>query len=49
MIAVAAARYRDRVNAELSNRLIRQYVDGWREGDAAKILGAVTDDCVITE
>jgi len=49
MIAVAAARYRDRVNAELANRLIRQYVDGWREGDAAKILGTVTDDCVITE
>jgi ketosteroid isomerase-like protein len=37
------------MNAELADRLIRQYVDGWRESDAAKILETVTDDCVIAE
>lgn len=49
MIAAATARYRACVNAELAERLIRQYVDGWREGDAAKILASVTGDCVVTE
>ena len=49
MIAVTAARYLAGVNAEAADRLIRQYVEGWREGDAAKILDTVTEDCVIIE
>lgn len=49
MIAVAAARYLARMNAEIADRLIRRYVDGWREGDAAKILATVTEDCVVVE
>jgi ketosteroid isomerase-like protein len=49
MIAAATARYLAQVNAELAERLVRQYVEGWREGDAAKILAVVSEDCVITE
>jgi ketosteroid isomerase-like protein len=49
MIAAAAARYLVLVNAEVAERLIRHYVDGWRTGDAAKILATVSEDCVITE
>ena len=41
MIAVATARYLARVNVETASRLIRQYVDGSREGVAAKILDAM--------
>ncbi|MHB8059633.1 MAG: nuclear transport factor 2 family protein, partial [Gaiellaceae bacterium] len=37
------------MNIETADRLIRQYVESWREGDAAKILGTVTEDCVISE
>lgn len=32
-----------------AEHLIRSYVEGWREGDAAKILGAVAPDCVVIE
>jgi len=37
------------VNSEAAENLIRSYVEGWREGDAAKILGAVAPDCVVIE
>ena len=49
MIAAATARYRVLVNAEAAEKLIRSYVEGWREGDADKILGAVAPDCVVIE
>ena len=49
MIAVAAARYLVLVKAEAADRLIRQYVEGWRKGDAAMILASVNADCVIVE
>ncbi len=29
--------------------LIQQYVDGWKEGNEKKILGALADDCIIVE
>ena len=38
MIAAPAARYLLLVDAEVAERLIRQYVDGWCRGDAAMIL-----------
>jgi hypothetical protein len=49
MIAVATARYLALVNAELADRLICRYVDGWRDADAAMILASISADCVITE
>lgn len=49
MIAAAAARYLALMNADLAKQLIRRYVDGWREGDATKILDTVTEDCVVVE
>ncbi|MGA9760883.1 MAG: nuclear transport factor 2 family protein [Gaiellaceae bacterium] len=37
------------MNAQVAERLVRQYVEGWRQGDAAMILAAVTENCVVTE
>ena len=37
------------MNVEIAERLIRRYVEGWRKGDAAMILGAVSEDCVVIE
>ena len=49
MIAVAAARYLVLVDAEIAERLIRRYVEGWCKGDAAMILASVSEDCVVIE
>jgi ketosteroid isomerase-like protein len=37
------------VNRETAALLVRQYVEGWCEGDAAKILEAVVPSCVVIE
>ena len=37
------------MKAEAAENLIRSYVEGWRKGDVAKILGAAAADCVVTE
>jgi ketosteroid isomerase-like protein len=37
------------VRTESAEQLVRRYVEGWCEGDAAKILDAVAPDCVVIE
>ena len=33
----------------VGERLLRTYVDGWKEHDRAKILGTLAPDCVVVE
>jgi ketosteroid isomerase-like protein len=37
------------MEAEAAEKLIRSYVEGWREGNIDKILGTVAQDCVVIE
>jgi ketosteroid isomerase-like protein len=37
------------MRAENAERLIRQYVEGWREGDRAKILETIASGCIVIE
>lgn len=37
------------MNAEHARRLVLDYTDGWRTGDAPRVLAALAEDCVVIE